>query len=150
MLTMVGGVVLAIPLALAAAVNTAMYGAYTVNSDWFRRVLQDWVNLAVPLVGVALIPALLTGWLRLKPTRWLLIYCQRLPACRRRGVGLLGTCILFELCVVAAALFGWALGRGEAGSLGGWYVLCTAISLPWLLASLWATWRVLRPAGEAA
>ena len=114
-LTMVGGVVLAIPLALAAAIGTAMHSAHAINSDWLRGVMQDWGNLAVPLVRIALIPALLTGWLRLKPMRWLLAYCQPLAAGRRRGLALLGTLLL---CVLAAALFGWVVTRGEAESLG--------------------------------
>lgn len=76
--------------------------------------------------------------------RRLLAQCQGLPASRGRGLAVLGTVLLFELCVVPAALLGWGLERGQPGSLAGWYWLCTVFSLPWLLAAAASTWWVLR------
>jgi hypothetical protein len=144
-LTVVGGIAFAGPLTLVLALLNAAHGNYTSNMAWLWGVLQDWSNLVFPLLAIAILPALLTGWLRLGPMRRLLAYCQGLPPTAGRGLAVLGTFLLFELCVVPAALLGWALGKGNAGSLGGWYTVCAAFSLPWLLAALSSAWWVLRP-----
>ncbi len=142
--TMLGGVVLAVPLTLVLAFVSAMHGDYQVDAAWGRRVVQTWGALLGPLVGVAILPALLAGWLRLIPMRRLLAYCQDLPGRRGRWWAVVGTVVLFELCVVLAALFGWWSEQGQVKALAGWHLLCTVVSLPWLLAAAASTWWVLR------
>ena len=142
--TMLGGVVLAVPLTLVVALLSDMRSDYQVGTAWGWRVVQTWGALLGPLVGVAILPALFAGWLRLIPMRWLLAYCQRRPGNRGRWLAVIGTVVLFELCVMLAALFGWWSEQGQVKALAEWYWVCTAVSLPWLVAAAASTWWVLR------
>lgn len=147
-LTMIGGVVVAILLSLAFAVLTGMGGHYPTSSNWLRNALQDWVTVAVSLIGIAVLPALLACWVRWVPMRWLLGRLCQHPVRYNRLAGVGGTFCLFMSTVLLGALLMHLYERRVEFMVD--LKLCTGFSLPWLLSSLWATWRVLGPQPESA
>lgn len=93
------------------------------------------------LLTIGIVPALLAGWLRLLPMRWLLEQTMLLPRGQRIALAVGGTLLLFEATVLLPSLLGyWALKLPFSKI----WALCTGFSLPWLVGALWATWRVLR------
>jgi hypothetical protein len=140
-LTFLGGMALTPVVSLAFAL--LMHHPWTdYGSDGASSILKigtEMVGITLSLLGIGALPALLVGWLRLAPMRWL--FHQTLP--RRGGFALamVGTLFLFEATVVAAALLGGWLIKIDFKPL---WSICTGFSLPWLLAALWATQQVLR------
>lgn len=140
-LTFLGGMVLTPAVALAYAL--LMHHPWTDNwpegASLIAKIGLEMLGLTLALLGTGALPALLIGWLRLAPMRWL--FHQTLP--RRGGIALAmaGTLLLFEATVVVAALLGGWIIRIDFKPL---WSICTGFSLPWLLAALWATQRVLR------
>jgi hypothetical protein len=140
-LTFLGGMVLT-PI-VALAFTLLMYHPWTEYwSDGTSLVLKigtETLGLTFSLLEVGALPALLVGWLRLAPMRWL--FHQTLP--RRGGFALAmaGTLLLFEATVVTTALLGSWMIKIDFKAL---WSICTGFSLSWLLAALWATQRVLR------
>jgi hypothetical protein len=140
-LTFLGGMVLTPVVALAFTL--LLYHPW--NEYWpdgtslILKIGTETLGLIPSLLGVGALPALLVGWLRLAPMRW--VFHQTLP--RRGGFALavVGTLLLFEATVVAATLLGSWMIKIDFKSL---WSICTGFSLSWLLAALWATQRVLR------
>ena len=94
------------------------------------------------LLSAGIIPAFLTALLRLLPMQWLLERAALLLRSQGIALALTGTLLLFEATVVVPSLLGpWALKISFSNTWG----ICTGFSLPWLVAALWATWRVLSP-----
>lgn len=93
--------------------------------------------------------ALAAGWLRLVPMRWLLGRLWQHPARFGRLVGVGGTLVLFTGTILLGTLLLYLVGRDQV-EFTALLKACTSFSLPWLLACLWATWRVLRPPAERA
>jgi len=90
----------------------------------------------VVLAGFSLLAAL-GGLLRLPALGWL---SRR---ARSRAAFLAGSLLLFEATVGIAALAGWVItGVTPASQLSTCLLACFLISLPWLVATLWASWRL--------
>jgi len=101
----------------------AVAGAWSIGSVFWGSIFLG-------------IPALRVGLLRQPLMRLLFSFCQGLAPGASLAVALAGTFALFELPV-------WLLGglyhHSQAYGHTVW-VFCFAVSLPWLLGSLWATW----------
>jgi hypothetical protein len=99
------------------------------------------LGLSGVLLTTGIAPALLVGWLRILPMRWLLERTMLLPRDQSIALAVGGTLLLFEATVVLPSLLGyWALKLPFSKI----WAICTGFSLPWLVGALWATWRVLR------
>jgi hypothetical protein len=140
-LTFWGGLAVAPLLGLAVALG------YFVNSSTHSK--PQLVNDALVLTGgvwlVSTLPALLFCWLRLPAMQWLFAYCLARPVAGRKALAVLGTLVLFGASIIAGALVLYLWWRTAIEWTAIWRI-CTAMSLPWLLAALAGSWRVLRKA----
>ena len=140
-LTFLGGIALTpvVGLAIALLMYHPWADYWSEDVPPLVKFGTDAFGLSLSLLGTSILPALLTGWLRLAPMRWL--FKQTIPRPRGFVLAMAGTFLLFEATVVAAALLGgWMTKTGFKPI----WSICTGFSLPWLLAALWATQRVLR------
>jgi hypothetical protein len=141
-LTFWGGVVLAAPLSLLAAIHMDSGRHWPGELPPLLRILGMAAGMTGILVLWGALPALAAGWLRLWPMRWLF---ERLQ-CPMRFTGLMGvggTFLLFMSTVLLGTLLLYLVWGGQT-PFTILLNICTGFSMPWLLASLWATWRVLR------
>ena len=148
-LTFWGGLVLVIPLSFVVALSMEGGRSWPGELPLALRLLRTAVGLMGVLVLWAALPAWLAGWLRRWPMCWLFEWLRQQPMRRGRLVGVGATLLLFLGTVLLGALLLYLVGRGGT-SFSLLLRICSGVSLPWLLASLWATWRVLRPTEEAA
>jgi len=112
--------------------------------DFMPQLGRDFISLTGAVWLIATLPALFFCWLRLGAMRWLFNYFQAQPGAGRRALVVLGMLVLFEALVLASTLGLFLFWRSAIEFRAIWS-LCTAFSLPWLLAALWASWQVLRP-----
>jgi hypothetical protein len=137
-----GGLALVPALSVVAAVS--MHHATPANA-WAKAgdLIESATGMCFSIAGVGALPAFLAGLLRLWPM------ARIFEALRGRGIldwvlVLGGTLLLFEATVLLGALLLHLVDyRIEYRVL---WNICTGFSLPWHLASLWASWRVLRAA----
>ncbi len=81
------------------------------------------------------LPAVLGGLLRQPALAWLSRHA------RSQGELIGGSLLLFEALVVLATFYGWFyLGIADNKNLWNSFLACFFISLPWLLATAWASW----------
>jgi hypothetical protein len=112
------------------------------NTTAIIEIGSEALGLSGALLSAGIIPAFLAALLRLLPMQWLLERAALLPRIQGIALALTGTLLLFEATVAVPSLLGsWAL---KIPFYTAWSV-CTGFSLPWLVAALWATWRVLSP-----
>jgi len=142
-LTILGGAAL-VPL-LGLVFSVLMYRPWAKHwpGDFYPivEVGSQALGLCWVLLTVGILPALVAGWLRLFLMRWLLARAALLPRGKGLALALVGTLLLFEVTVVVPSLLGcWAIKL----PFGQIWAICAGFSLPWLVAALWATWRVLR------
>jgi hypothetical protein len=144
-LAFAGGFGLAVPLSLLFALASYWHLFQHAGSEtWLPMVLRDWWQYLLLVAGGAVLPALATGALLWLPMRWLLGCCRALGSPQSRWLGVLGTLGLFEAGVLLLTGLGYAIFH-QSLSPGQCYRICASVSLPWGLAALGATWRVLRP-----
>lgn len=141
-LTILGGFAL-VPL-FGVAVSVAMSHT-TGATTWATAGELVWsaVALCLSIAGIGALPAFLAGLLRLWPM-------ARLFAIRP-GYGIFnqvlvlgGTLLLSEATVLLGALLLYVVDYRIA--YRALWNICAVFSLPWLLASLWASWRVMHEA----
>ncbi len=138
-LTFLGGLVLVPVFSLVAAwamSSLTMAAALAKAGD----IMLSAAGLCLAIAGAGALPAWLAGGLRLRPMQWLF------EAARGGGIFnwvlvLGGTLLLFEATVLLGALLLHLLDYRVA--YRALWSICTGFSLPWLLASLWASWRVV-------
>jgi hypothetical protein len=142
-LTFWGGVVLAVPVGLLVAISMERRRYWPDDSFPLLHVLGTAAGITGVLVLWAALPALVAGWLRLRPMRWLFGWLRQHQMRFGWLVGVGGTFLLFTGTILLGTLLLFLFGRGRITFI---MLLraCTGFSLPWLLASLWATWRMLR------
>jgi hypothetical protein len=144
-LAFAGGFELAVPLSLLFALASYWHLLQHAGSEtWLPAVLRNWWQYLLLMAGGAVLPALATGALLWLPMCRLLGRCQALGWLRGRWLGVLGTLGLFEAEVLLLTGLGYAIFH-QSLSPGQCYRICASVSLPWGLAALGATWRVLRP-----
>lgn len=98
----------------------------------------EWVFQAAVFGSIFLgIPAVFVNLLRLPLMVFVFNFCQSNR--HNIAVALVGTFIMYELPVGLLVMRGPANGRID--NYPGWFYFF-AISLPWLLGSLWATWSL--------
>ena len=129
---------------LCLGVALIMFGVGFHEKDASLGLLYNTAVFTGSVWLVATLPALLFCWLRLGAMRWLFGYYLAQPGAGRRALVVLGTLVLFEALVLASTLGLFLFWRSVIEFRAIWS-LCTAFSLPWLLAALWASWQVLRP-----
>ncbi|MGI4744218.1 MAG: hypothetical protein ACRYG7_54410 [Janthinobacterium lividum] len=146
-LTFWGGLVLVAPLSFVVALDMEGGRSWPGELPLALRLLRTTFGIMGVLALWAALPAWLAGWLRLRPMRWLFEWLRQQPARRSWLVGVGGTLLLFLGTVLLGALLLYLVGRGQT-QISLLLRICSGFSLPWLLASLWATWRVLQPHAE--
>ena len=141
-LTIFGGFALVPVFGIGIAVATSHP---TGTTTWAKAGDIVWSAVAVCLsiAGISALPAFLAGLLRLWPMARLFAIRQGYGTFSQVLV-LGGTLLLFEATVLLGALLLYAVDYRVAYQ--ALWNICAGLSLPWLLASLWASWRVMHEA----
>lgn len=151
--------------------NVVMVYACT-DGHWHGPSELDWLTPLAFVVGFVLygmigtligifilgIPALLAGLLRLYPMRWLFQLSIGRPPLQAYLQMLAGTFLLFEASVLltVSGWLSWAPAPAYQTEIPATlfyetWLKVSILSAPWLLSSLYASWKLIRPAvGHAA